>query len=153
MYNENFLYIPFIGQVCNFYPFLNVAAVPVMCITIRNNLLQIFGFDSKTEITKLKKGIWSIGISLPTIVVTLFLRDPQFLVTYTGGLTGVIILLLIPTIFVQMARKMDLESTFNAKNFNKSNFTSPLIPYLLYLFSAVALGILIYGIIRGGGTH
>ena len=143
----------FIGQVCNFYPFLNVAAVPVMCITIRNNLLQILGFDSKTEITKLKKGIWSIGISLPAIVVTLFLRDPQILVTYTGGLTGVIILLLIPTIFVQMARRMDLESTFNEKNFNKSNFTSPIIPYLLYIFSAVALGILIYGIIRGGGSH
>ena len=153
LYNENFLYIPFIGQVCNFYPFLNVAAVPVMCITMRNNLLQLFGFDSKKEITKLKKGIWSICISLPAIVVTLFLRDPQLLVTYTGGLTGVIILLLIPTIFVQAARRLNLENTFNRENFNKSNFTSPIIPYLIYIFSVIALSILIYGMVKGGSTH
>ena len=143
LYNENFLYIPFIGQVWNFYPFLNVAAVPIMCITMRNNLLQILGFDSKKEISKLKKGIWSIGISAPAIIITLFLRDPQLLVTYTGGLTGVIILLLIPSIFVQRARYLNLESAYNRENFNKSPFSHPIFPYFIYAFSVITLTILI----------
>lgn len=38
LYNENFLKIPFVGQFTNFYPMLNVSAVPVLVITLRNNL-------------------------------------------------------------------------------------------------------------------
>jgi hypothetical protein len=40
LYNENFLDLPFVGQICNFYPMLNVAAVPILNITLRNNLLD-----------------------------------------------------------------------------------------------------------------
>jgi len=42
LYNYNFLDLPFIGQVCNFYPMLNIAAVPILMITLRNNLLDVF---------------------------------------------------------------------------------------------------------------
>jgi len=42
LYNYNFLDLPFIGQVCNFYPMLNIAAVPILNITLRNNLLDVF---------------------------------------------------------------------------------------------------------------
>jgi len=38
LYNENFLKITFVGQFTNFYPMLNVSAVPVLVITLRNNL-------------------------------------------------------------------------------------------------------------------
>jgi hypothetical protein len=41
LFNENFLDIPFIGQVCNFYPMLNVSSVPVLTITLRNNLMEV----------------------------------------------------------------------------------------------------------------
>ena len=30
-----------IGQICVFYPMLNVAAVPVLTITLRNNIMQV----------------------------------------------------------------------------------------------------------------
>ena len=33
--------LPFIGQVCNFYPMLNVSSVPVLTITLRNNLMEV----------------------------------------------------------------------------------------------------------------
>lgn len=39
LFNENFQNIPVIGQICVFYPMLNVAAVPVLTITLRNNIM------------------------------------------------------------------------------------------------------------------
>lgn len=41
LFNENFVNIPFIGQVCNFYPMLNVSSVPVLTITLRNNMMEV----------------------------------------------------------------------------------------------------------------
>jgi len=41
LYNENFLNLPGIGQIVNFYPMLNIAAVPILNITLRNNLLDV----------------------------------------------------------------------------------------------------------------
>lgn len=41
LYNENFLKIPVVGQITNFYPMLNIAAVPILNISLRNNLLDL----------------------------------------------------------------------------------------------------------------
>jgi hypothetical protein len=41
LFNENFLGIPFIGEFCNFYPMLNVSSVPILTITLRNNLMEV----------------------------------------------------------------------------------------------------------------
>lgn len=151
LYNENFLKLPVIGQISNFYPMLNVAAVPILTITLRNNLFQLFGLENKGEMSRLKKGLWSFALSVPVIIITLFLRNPQILVTYTGGLTGTLILLLIPAGFVQGARRLGLEDVYDRINFNKSPFRHPIFPYLIYAFSALTLGVLIYGIAKGGG--
>jgi hypothetical protein len=40
-FNKNFVSIPFIGQICNFYPMLNVSSVPVLTITLRNNMMEV----------------------------------------------------------------------------------------------------------------
>lgn len=152
LYNKNFLELPVIGQICNFYPMLNVAAVPILTITLRNNLLQLFGLENKGTISKMKKGLWSIGLSIPVIIITLFLRDPQVMLTYTGGITGTMILLLIPTIFVQGARKLNLEDVYDKNNFNRSPFRHPIWPYVVYLFSLITLGIIIWGIASGSGS-
>jgi hypothetical protein len=50
------------------------------------------------------KGIWSAIFSIPAIVIVIFLRDPEVLVTYTGGICGVFILFLFPTILVYHSR-------------------------------------------------
>lgn len=39
LFNENFLPVPVVAQIVNFYPLLGVSAVPVLVITLRNNLL------------------------------------------------------------------------------------------------------------------
>ena len=40
MFNYNFMNLPVIGSLINFYPMLNIAAVPILTITLRNNLLE-----------------------------------------------------------------------------------------------------------------
>lgn len=41
LFTENFNNIPFIGQICQFYPLLNISAVPILLITLRNNFMQV----------------------------------------------------------------------------------------------------------------
>lgn len=49
LYNENFLSIPVIGPIANFYPMLNVTAVPILAITLRNNLFEALDLKSALE--------------------------------------------------------------------------------------------------------
>ena len=117
LYNENFLNLPGIGQICNFYPMLNIAAVPILNITLRNNLLDVVPVkrwlrkrncclcllqDHKNSI----KGLWSIILTIPVLAVVLFYRNVQVLVTYTGGFCGSFILLIIPATMVFYARRV-----------------------------------------------
>jgi hypothetical protein len=153
LYNINFANLPVIGQIVNFYPMLNVAAVPILTITLRNNLFQLFGIEGKQEVTRLKKGLWSIALSLPVVAVTLFYRDAQTLITYTGGLTGMVILLLIPAAFVQGSRRLGFEDIHGKTNHNNSPFKHAFWPFFIYGFSLITLGVVIYGIFKGGGGH
>ena len=41
LFNENFLNIPVVGQICIFYPMLNVSTVSVQIIILRNNVMMI----------------------------------------------------------------------------------------------------------------
>ncbi len=41
LFNKNFVTIPVVGPLCNLYPMLNVSSVPVITITLRNNLMQV----------------------------------------------------------------------------------------------------------------
>jgi hypothetical protein len=120
LYNQNFLNLPGIGQICNFYPMMNIAAVPILNITLRNNLLDVI--PVKPFIRKKKrcmcllddhknsiKGLWSIILSIPVFIVVFLTRDVQALVTYTGGFCGTFILLIFPSILVWYARRKQPE--------------------------------------------
>jgi hypothetical protein len=41
LFNKDFVNIKVVGPLCNFYPMLNVSSVPVLTITLRNNLMQV----------------------------------------------------------------------------------------------------------------
>lgn len=58
LFNENFLGIPFVGPFVNFYPMLNVAAVPILTITLRNNIM---------EVVPIKR--WLLAIHCPPIIL------------------------------------------------------------------------------------
>jgi len=89
LYNQNFANIPVVGQICNFYPMLNISSVPILTITLRNNLMEVLPIKrwlSKSnncvckfllqDDRKLVKGVWSILLNLPVIVVVIFERNP-----------------------------------------------------------------------------
>lgn len=41
LFNENFMALPVIGEYVNFYPMLNVSSVPILTITLRNNMMEV----------------------------------------------------------------------------------------------------------------
>jgi len=65
---------------------LNVSSTPILTITLRNNLLEFIPLEKwygHTAIGKklfdnsrLSKGIWSIIITIPVLVLVVFVRDP-----------------------------------------------------------------------------
>ena len=131
LFNENFQAIPVVGPICQFYPMLNVSAVPILVITLRNNFLQVVPLkrwireigcckilleDHRRSV----KGLWSFIFSIPAIIIVLFVRNPQTLVTYTGGICGTFILFLIPLTLVSYGRTSRFGNP--AENFNASKF-------------------------------
>jgi hypothetical protein len=80
------------GSFVQFYPMLNVAAVPILTITLRNNLMQVLpikrwlrgcecgaarfllevSFIFVKQIQdhrRLVKGVWSAIVSIPAIII------------------------------------------------------------------------------------
>lgn len=55
------------------------------------------------------KGIWSIILSIPVIILVCFVHNPEVLVVYTGGICGTFILFLFPVALVSYARKFKKE--------------------------------------------
>jgi amino acid permease len=140
---------------------LNVAAVPILNITLRNNLLDVLPIkkwlkdaniclflleDHKNSI----KGIWSIILSIPVFIIVFLTRDVQTLVTYTGGLCGACILLIFPAILVWFSRKSNPEEKFGCENPNKSPFGNWSI-YLTFLWAGITIAAVIYKIASGAG--
>lgn len=131
LYNENFLDIIFIGQVVNFYPFLNTAAAPILAITLRNNLFEALNLKPKLKrigvpesllSNSIKvKGFWSFILMCPVFLFTLFYRKPQVILTYTGGLCGTMMLMVFPLIWVLGSRRKNAERLYGP-NPNRSPF-------------------------------
>ena len=67
------------------------------------------------------KGAWAAIFSIPAVVIVCFVRDPEVIVTYTGGIAGTFILFLFPLTLVHYARLRDADSG-RGENFNKSQF-------------------------------
>jgi len=95
---------------------LNIAAVPVLNITLRNNLLDVipvkpFLLRKRMCLCLLKdhknsiKGLWSIILTIPVILIVLWTQEVNSIVTITGGLCGAFILLIIPATLARFARK------------------------------------------------
>lgn len=161
LYNENFLKIPVVGQIANFYPMLNIAAVPILNITLRNNLLDLLPIkrilrenniclflldDSK----KIVKGVWSIILTIPVFCIVFFYRDVQVMVTYTGGFCGAFILLIFPATLVYFARQKNMEQQLNDMNHNKAGFGDEFV-YLTLFWALLTIASVIYKIASGGG--
>ena len=132
---------------------LNCAAVPILTITLRNNIFEVLpckGLRSKTN-TNLQKGLWAIVISIPVLIVACFYRKPQVMLAYTGGITGLVILFCIPTAFVIGARKKRMEEVHGVENFNKSYYSGIGWIIVSALFGLFSFVMVVLGLINHGG--
>ena len=140
---------------------LNVSAVPILTITLRNNFMQVIPVKRwikdigcckilLEDHRRLVKGLWSIIFSIPAIVVVMFVKKPQVMVTYTGGFGGTFILLLIPMALVFYGRRTLVLIGKKDENPNKSFFQN--IGWIIFvaLFSIIVIVAVIQGIVSGG---
>jgi heme A synthase len=97
------------------------------------------------------KGVWSIIISIPVIIIVIFEKNPQEFITYTGGICGTFILFFIPLTLVWHARNKKLEDTYG-ENFNKSPFKHKAFLIIVLVFAVLTLSAVITGLIIKG-TH
>ena len=147
-----------IGQICQFYPMLNVSAVPILTITLRNNFMQVVPVkrwirnsgcclflldDHKRSV----KGIWSIIFTIPVIIIVMFERDPQVMISYTGGICGPFILFLIPATLVVYGRKM--LGAYNENNFNRSPYQQFWLIIVITIFALITLFMALWGAATG----
>jgi len=139
---------------------LNVSAVPILTITLRNNFMQVVPVKRwlkdwgccqilLQDHRRLVKGLWSIIFSIPCIVIVMFIRKPQVMVTYTGGICGTFILFLFPLALVYFGRKTLAESGNKKENPNSSVFQSCSWLIIVIIFSITTLGFVLAGIISG----
>ena len=140
---------------------LNVSAVPILTITLRNNFMQVIPVKRwikdigcckilLEDHRRLVKGLWSIIFSIPAIVVVMFVKNPQVMVTYTGGFGGTFILLLIPMALVFFGRRTLVLIGKTDENPNKSFFQNIGWIILVALFSVIVIVAVIQGIVSGG---
>jgi len=79
------------------------------------------------------------------IIITSFYRNPQVLLTYTGGLCGAFILMIIPMAIVRGARRSEPELRFGPNPY-KSKFTSSKSFNFVLVFCIFVLCTVVYQI-------
>ena len=137
---------------------LNVSAVPTLTITLRNNFMQVVPVKRwirnagcckllLEDHRRLVKGIWSIIFTIPVIIIVMFERDPQVMISYTGGICGPFILFLIPVTLVLYGRKKLGEA--NLDNFNRSPFQAFWLIIVMTIFAIITLFMAVYGAATG----
>jgi len=77
----------------------------------------------------------------------MFERDPQVMISYTGGICGPFILFLIPITLVAYGRKKLGDQ--NLKNFNRSPYQSTALMVFMGAFAFLTLGMALYGAASG----
>ena len=92
--------------------------------------------------------------SLPVLIICFITQNPQVIVTYTGGICGTFIVLIVPVMIVLFARRHERrqaaqEGKKKEENFNASPFQSMAWVVTIVVFSVITLYFVIVGIIKG----
>jgi len=112
-----------------------VSTAAIVTITLRNNIVEYLSFKEKVknypslaflgdDESYLAKGIWSFIINIPVLIIAGFVRNPQSIVSITGGVNGIFLLLIFPSLLVYYARKRNPNIEVEAGEHNpyKSHF-------------------------------
>ena len=97
--------------------------------------------------------MWAGIFCIPAVIIVMFTRDPQLIVTYTGGIAGTFILFLFPLTLVTFARKAERDMgparDLKGVNCNASPFQSTFWWCAVLIFAITTLCFVLWGIIEG----
>ena len=89
--------------------------------------------------TRCTRIIWTVCLSIPCFVVAYLQVSTVDIIDVTGGVFGVFILAIIPTILVHYARKHDIEKKLGHSNPLKSHFQSKLWIYAILIIAPLMI--------------
>ncbi|XP_078367593.1 transmembrane protein 104 homolog isoform X2 [Oculina patagonica] len=127
-----------LAKFLSIYPVFTLSSnFPLICITLRNNLLALF------PISKLffSQQIFTLIALIPPVVVAVFVHDVGQLVALTGSLAGLAIMFVTPGLLVLYSReKLDKSVPhWRQIHHHKSPFQHKAWVYLILAFAAFVL--------------
>ena len=159
-FSTNFLGLPVVGYIINYYPILNVITSGMQLITLRNNILEaIAGCNSKLSeslnfaeqsgITPiLKNFVFNTIIAIPPLTIGLLLQNIQSLMKYFSSILGFLLMLIVPILVVSKYRLLFKERGYYLSKLNRSFLKSKFEYPFIIIMSFIIFGFIIFGFIK-----
>ena len=159
-FSSNFLGLPVIGYIINYYPILNVITSGMQLITLRNNILEAIAgcnrelstnlnFAEQTGITALLKNFcFNTIVALPPITIGLLLQNIQSLMKYFSSILGFLLMLIVPILVVTKYRSLFYKRKYEFTDLNRSFLKNKYGNIFVILMSVVIFSLIIYGFVK-----
>ena len=159
-FSSNFLGLPVVGYIINYYPILNVITSGMQLITLRNNILEAIAGCNRELSTKLnfaeKKGLGALLknfafntiVALPPITIGLLLQNIQSLMKYFSSILGFLLMLIVPLLVVNRYRNLFYKRKYEFSNLNRSFLTNKYGNIFVIFMSVVIFSLIIFGFVK-----
>ena len=159
-FSSNFLGLPVVGYIINYYPILNVITSGMQLITLRNNILEAIAGCNRELSNKLnfaeKKGLGALLknfafntiVALPPITIGLLLQNIQSLMKYFSSILGFLLMLIVPLLVVNRYRNLFYKRKYEFSNLNRSFLTNKYGNMFVIFMSVVIFSLIIFGFVK-----
>ena len=159
-FSSNFLGLPVIGYIINYYPILNVITSGMQLITLRNNILEAIGgcnrelsnslnfAEKKGFFPLLKNFCFNTIVALPPITIGLLLQNIQSLMKYFSSILGFLLMLIVPVLVVNKYRNLFYKRKYEFTDLNRSFLKNKYGNIFIIFMSVVIFSLIIYGFIK-----
>ena len=159
-FSSNFLGLPVVGYIINYYPILNVITSGMQLITLRNNILEAIAGCNRELSTKLnfaeKKGLGALLknfafntiVALPPITIGLLLQNIQSLMKYFSSILGFLLMLIVPLLVVNRYRNLFYKRKYEFSDLNRSFLTNKYGNIFVIFMSVVIFSLIIFGFVK-----
>ena len=159
-FSSNFLGLPVVGYIINYYPILNVITSGMQLITLRNNIIEAIAGCNRELSNKLnfaeKKGLGALLknfafntiVALPPITIGLLLQNIQSLMKYFSSILGFLLMLIVPLLVVNRYRNLFYKRKYEFSNLNRSFLTNKYGNIFVIFMSVVIFSLIIFGFVK-----
>ena len=159
-FSSNFLGLPVIGYIINYYPILNVITSGMQLITLRNNILEAIAgcnrdlsnslnfAEQKGLCPLLKNFCFNTIVALPPIAIGLSLQNIQSLMKYFSSILGFLLMLIVPVLVVNRYRNLFYKRKYEFSDLNRSFLKNKYGNIFIIFMSVVIFSLIIYGFVK-----